>query len=135
MENNTTNSPYISLHKRQYKDRAFILQFIRNQVENGTGKNFVDLKTEYTEDKLFYISLKYVTTTKKALCEAMGIPVEAGCRYKRSLEKNGQLVQSVDEFVCPLTMHKAHHLSTNPKEFKRLLKSNDSQLKMFDDEE
>lgn len=131
MENNTTNSPDNSFN-RQYKDRAFILQFIRNQVEKGTGKNFIELKTEYAEDKLFYLSLKYVTTTKKALCEAMKIPVEAGCRYKRSLEKEGVLIQSIDEFDCPFTRHKAHLLSTNPKEFKRLLKSSDTQLKLFD---
>ncbi len=113
------------------KDKDFILQFIRNQVENGTGIVLKQLIAENSEKSLYYTALQYVTTTNKALCEAMYIPVEAGCRYKEMLEESGYLISSTDEFDCPFTRHKAHLLSTNPKEFEKLQKSMDTQLKLF----
>lgn len=116
--------------KRQ--DRASILQAIVKQVEIGTGLNISELKQRFSEDKLFYIGLHYVTTTKKAYCTALNIPVEAGCRYKRTLEKQGSLVQSKDEVICPLTRYPAHLISTNPNEFERLLQSNADQLNLFE---
>lgn len=126
---NQLNSP---LHKRQAKDKHLTLQFIVNEVEKGTGLSLLELKKQYSEEHLFAVALKHVTTTKKTLCTALNIPVEAGCRYKRTLEKNGNLVQSIDEVICPLTKHPAHLISTNPKEFKRLLKSKYRQLTIFD---
>lgn len=134
MESKTTNSPEISLHKRQYKDGAFTLQFIRTQVENGTGKPLSQLIKEYSALRRYKLALWYVTTTNKAVCEAMYVPVEAGTKYKRRLEKMGQLVSSTDEFRCPYTGDLAHLVSTNPKEFERLQKSRFKQLKMFDNE-
>lgn len=107
------------------------LESIIKQVEKGTGLTLSELKKQYSEESLFAISLKHVTTTKKALCSALNIPVEAGCRYKRTLEKNNILVQSSDEVVCPLTKHMAHLISTNPNEFGRLLKSSIGQLDLF----
>lgn len=130
MDNNNINP----LRKKQSKDKDFILQFIRTQVENGTGKPLSQLKKENTEDKLFLLGLKFVTTTKKALCKALNIEIDNACRYKRDFEKLGLLVQSVDDHYCPFSRHKAHLLSTNPKEFERLQKSKDTQLKMFDNE-
>lgn len=124
----TSNNP---LHKRQRKDRALILQFIISKVENGTGKTLSELKKEYSEERLFYTGLKHITTTKKAFCKALNINIDNACRYKRALEINGYLVQSTDEVFCPFTNHKAHLISTNPKEFERLQKSNSNQLKMF----
>jgi hypothetical protein len=122
------------LQKRQFKDRAFTLQFIRTQVENGTGKPLSQLIKEYSELRRYKLALWYVTTTNKAVCEAMHVPVEAGTKYKRRLEKTGQLVSSTDEFRCPFTGDLAHLLSTNPKEFKRLQKSKDTQLKLWEGE-
>ncbi|WP_346862837.1 hypothetical protein [uncultured Draconibacterium sp.] len=113
------------------EDRNFISQYIREQVEKGTGKPFLELKHELVEDKLFFIALQHVTATKKAICEAMGIPVEAACRYKRSAQKSGLLVESIDEVKCPVTKHSAHLLSTNPNEFDRLRKSKFKQLNLF----
>jgi hypothetical protein len=135
MENKTTNSPGISLCKRQLKDRAFTLQFIRTQVENGTGKPLSQLIKEYSDINRYKLALLHVTTTNKAICEAMYIPIEAGTKYKRCLEKNGHLVSSTDEFRCPYTGDLAHLLSTNPNEFEKLQKSKDTQLKMFEDEQ
>ncbi|WP_299104312.1 hypothetical protein [uncultured Tenacibaculum sp.] len=118
-----------SLCKRLNKDRALILGYLKSKIEKGTGLSFIKLKSKYNEEQLFYISLKYVTTTKKALCSAMEIPIEAGCRYKRKFEKRGLLVQSVNEIICPFTNHPAHLISTNSDEFEALRKSN--QMKLF----
>jgi hypothetical protein len=109
-----------------------MLKYIIKQVEKGTGLSISELKEQYSEEYLFAISLKHFTTTKKALCTALNIPIEAGCRYKRTLEKNGNLVQSVDEVICPFTKHPAHLISTSPKEFERLLKSTTNQTKLFE---
>lgn len=130
--NKTLKTPVNSLHKRQNKDKNLTLKYIVKQVEKGTGLSFSELKKLYSEDHLFSLALKHVTTTKKALCTALNIPVEAGCRYKRTLEKEGNLVQSIDEVICPFTRHSAHLISTNPKEFERLLKSNTNQLNLFE---
>jgi len=124
----TNNNP---LHKRRSKDKVLILDFIRKQVEKGTGKSLAELKNEHSEERLFYTGLRYITTTKKAFCKALNINIDNACRYKRNFEKNGYLVQSTDEVVCQYTKHKAHLISTNPKEFERLQKSNTNQLKMF----
>lgn len=107
------------------------LQFIRHQIEQGTGLTIKQLKQKNTEERFFYIGLLHITTTKKAFCEALEIPVEAGCRYKRKLEKSGLLVQSTNEVVCPFTKHLAHLISTNPKEFGKLKEGNTNQLKLF----
>lgn len=132
MENNQLNSPQVFSHKGHGKDRELTLQSIVKQVEIGTGLSYSELKEQYSEDYLFAIALKHVTTTKKAICTAFDIPVEAGCRYKRALEKAGQLVQSIDEVLCPLTKHSAHLISTNPHEFSRLRVSKNIQLNLFD---
>lgn len=126
---NTNNNP---LYKRQGKDKKLALHHIINKVEKGTGLSCSELKKQYSEEYLFFLALKHVTTTKKALCTAFNIPVEAGCRYKRTLEKEGNLVQSIEEVICPYTKYPAHLISTNPKEFERLLKSNTNQSNLFE---
>jgi len=118
-----------SFGREQGKDKELVIQSIINQVEKGTGLTLLELKQQYKEEYLFYIGLKHVTTTKKVFCKALDIPVEAGCRYKRKLEKNGHLVQSINKVVCPYTKDYAHKISTNPNEFAELLKTN--QLTLF----
>ncbi len=125
MKNNHKNNP----NKRQSKDKVSVLKYIKNRVENGTGLVLSELKNEYNEEQLFFIALKYITTTKKALCKALDIPVEAGCRYKRKFEKQGLLVESAEDVVCPYTLHPAKLLSTNPDEFDDLTHTN--QLTLF----
>lgn len=131
MENKQLNSPK-SFAKGQGKDKNLILQYIVKQVENSTRLSYLELKKKYSEEQLFTLALNHITTTKKALCTAFNIPIEAGCRYKRTLEKDGRLVQSIDEVICPFTKYPAHLISTNPNEFDRLLKSNNNQLNLFD---
>jgi len=130
MDNMTQNPA--PLQKGQNKGTVLILQYIAKQVEKGTGLTLSELKECFTEDRLFAIGLRHITTTKKAFCTALDIPVEAGCRYKRNLEKAGLLVQSVDEVICPYTKHPAHLISTNPKEFDELLKTKNNQTKLFE---
>jgi hypothetical protein len=127
----TLKTPSNSLTIKRRKDKNFNLQSIIKDVERGTNLSISELKRNYSEDKLFAIALKHVTTTKKAICTAFNIPIEAGCRYKRTLEKDGNLIQSIDEVICPYTKHPAHLISTNPEEFERLLKSNNNQTKLF----
>tara|TARA_R110000851_G_scaffold315319_1_gene477740 strand:- start:5213 stop:5608 length:396 start_codon:yes stop_codon:yes gene_type:complete len=129
---NQNNKANAFQYKRQIPDRILYLKFIIKQVEKGTGLSFSELKNKYSEEHLFAIALKHVTTTKKALCTAFNIPIEAGCRYKRTLEKNANLVQSIDTVICPFTDNPAHLISTNTKEFEKLLKSNTIQLNLFD---
>lgn len=120
--NKPSKTPVNSLKRSSIKDKKLTLNFIVKQVEKGTGHKLSDLKENYSEEQLFFTALKFVTTTKKAVCTALGIPVEAGCRYKRALEQCGQLVQSNDKVFCPITNHPAHLISTNHKEFNRLRK-------------
>ena len=127
MKNNQKNNP----RKRQPQDRELILNYIVKQVEEGTGKPIYELKVEYSEERLLYIGLQYVTTTKKAICTALDIQIENACRYKRDFEKQGLLVQSADEVLCPYTTNPAHLISTNPNEFERLQESNSNQLRLF----
>ena len=128
----TSNTPNFS-HKRQGKGRAFVLQIIRQTIEKNTGESLAELRAKLSEEQFFVLCLRHVTTTKKAVCEAVGIPIEAGCRYKRDYEKRGLLVESVDDFICPLTRHKAKLVSTNPAEFEKLRKSKDGiQFKLFE---
>jgi len=129
MENNKLNNPYLN---GQDKDKQTILDYILNQVEKGTGLSLSELKSTYAEDVLFSVALQYVTTTKKALCAALNIPVEGACWYKRKLEKEAILVQSRDVVVCPYTKHLAHLLTTNPNEFEKLAKSSCEQLNLFE---
>lgn len=130
MESNQRTAPNF-LRKGQGEDKNLILTYIVKQVEKATGLSFSELKKQYSEEHLFFLALKHVTTTKKALCTAFNIPVEAGCRYKRTLEKEGRLTQSAEKVICPFTKHPAHLISTNPDEFAKLLKSNTNQLNLF----
>lgn len=127
-----TNTTKDSFLKTQYKDKDLTLQFIVKQVEKGTGLSFLELKKQYSEERLFSLALRHVTTTKKALCKALLINIDNACRYKRSLEIDGLLVQSIDKVICPFTKHSAHLISTNSKKFEKLLKSNTKQLNFFE---
>jgi len=112
-------------------DREQVLFLIRDLVETRTGESLNQFTRNHSELQRYYIGLIHVTTTNKAICEALLIPVEAGTRYKDKLEKSSSLVASTDEFQCPYTGEMAHLLSTNPKEFDSLRKTVDTQMKLF----
>lgn len=111
------------------QDKKLILNYLRNLVESKEGLQLNQLHKKYSEDLLFYKALQHVTTTKKAICKALNINIDNACRYKREFEKCGRLVQSAEERTCPFTGYPAHFISTNPKEFEELQKTN--QLKFF----
>lgn len=111
------------------KTKQLNISEVRMKIEKSTGLSIAELKSKYNEDKLFQVGLYHVTTTKKVICEALSIPVEGACRYKRNLEKNGLLVESVDEVVCSYTNNPAHLITTNPSEFEGIRKTN--QLNIF----
>jgi len=121
------NSPYLD---NRFKDKEFITKQIIQNVQNGTGFSINSLKHRYSEEMFFLVALKYVITTKKALCKALDINIDNACRYKRDAEVKGNLVQSIDVFFCPFTGYKAHLISTNKDEFNALLKSNTNQTKL-----
>lgn len=111
------------------KDKQKVANYIRETVINRTGYTLPQLYKKYPEDKVFYLALKHITTTKKAICKALNINIDNACRYKREFEKRGLLVQSTEEKICPYTGYPAHFISTNPKEFEKL--QHTDQLKMF----
>jgi hypothetical protein len=113
-------------------DREQVLFLIRDLIEARTGESLNQFVRNHSALQRYYIGLYHVVTTNKAICEALMIPVEAGTRYKAELERRGQLVASTVEFECPYTGEMAHLLSTNPKEFDSLKKSDDTQLKLFE---
>jgi hypothetical protein len=110
--------------------RNDLLKFIRKEVVKQSKTGFKTILS-YPEIKRYHLGLKYITTSNKAICEALNIPVEAGTRYKAELEENQNLVASIDKFQCPYTKEYVQFLSTNPLEFERITKSKINQLNMF----
>lgn len=104
------------------KDKEILINWMRRQIENTTGYSVNQLKYGRTDLKLYRFGLFLFTTTNKAICKALDIPVEAGTRYKRKLEKEGLLVASRKKRICPYTKHSAHFLSTDSNQFNDLLK-------------
>ena len=113
---------------RENKDRQLLLNYLRKIVLEKEGLSFTQLHAKYSEEYIFYLSLKYVTTTKKAICKALHINIDNACRYKRSFEKRGFLVQSAEEKICPYTGYPAHFLTTDPRKFKELEQSDQTKL-------
>lgn len=113
----------------QRQDRKLILTYLRNLVERKEGLPLSQLHKKYSEDLLFFKALQHVTTTKKAICKALDINIDNACRYKREFEKTGRLMQSAEEKTCPYTGYPAHFISTNPREFEKLLETD--QLSLF----
>jgi hypothetical protein len=110
--------------------RNDLLKSIRKEVVKQSKTSFKTILS-YPKIKRYHLGLKHITTSNKAICEALNIPVEAGTRYKAELEENQNLVASIDKFQCPYTKEYVQFLSTNPLEFERLTKSKINQLKMF----
>jgi hypothetical protein len=109
--------------------RNFHLKSIQEKVEKGLGFPIEELHKKYPEETLFFKALQIVTVTKKALCKALDLNIDNCCRYKRTFEKNGLLVESTDEVICYYSGHLARLLSTDKDKFDELLDTN--QLKLF----
>lgn len=116
------NSPKKSFTNRQAQSTKNLTDFIVQTIEKRTGSTLQELKRTHKEKELYRIGLYHVTTTNKTICEALKIPVEAGTRRKRDLEKEGRLVASRKKGICPFTKYSARFLTTNPNQFRELLK-------------
>lgn len=112
--------------------RSLVLKYIRTEIVKNSSKS-IEAILKIPEIQRYHLGLFHITTSNKAICEALNIPIEAGCRYKAELEKNQNLVTSVDDFQCPYTKEYVKFLSTNSIEFERLTKSNTIQIKLFED--
>ncbi len=106
------------------KGKQLYMEYLKDKVLENVGLTLDEFVDSYPEDKRFQIALKVVTSTKKSICEMFDIPVEAGCRYKRDLEKRGLLMQSIETVICPYTKHQAHLLSCDPSMFSYLSSTN-----------
>jgi hypothetical protein len=106
-----------------------VLNFIKTQVEKGTGLNLTELRKKYNEEVLFFIALKHVTTTKKALYKSLNLNIDNACRFKRNYKLKGLLKESINNVICPFTKYPAKLLSANPDEFEQLTYS--IQYKLF----
>lgn len=60
--------------------------------------------------------LKENTATATMVALETGVPQKNFCRYKRILEKNGQLAE-IEKKPCKSTGFKAWYLTTNPEAF------------------
>lgn len=114
-------------------DRDAVL-LIRKEVVKSSNLAFETI-LKMSRIKRYHLGLYHITTSNKAICKALNIPTEAGCRYKARLEENQNLVTSIDDFQCPYTKEFVKFLSINPNEFERLTKSNTNQIKLFEDGE
>lgn len=113
-----------NLFGRRYKvqDTQLLKDYIIRKIESKTEQPIQLLRKNHSQIELYRIGLYYVTTTNKAICEALQIPVEAGTRRKRDLEKAGVLIASCKKRMCPFTKHPARFLTTNPNQYSELLK-------------
>lgn len=109
------NIGYKAKQLRMSKDKQLLLQFVVTTIEKSTGLSYEQLKERFSQEALYRLGLYYFPTTNKTICEALNIPVEAGTRRKRSLEKKGLLKKSQVQMLCPFTKHFAFYLSTDPK--------------------
>ncbi len=99
---NTSNNPNAFQHKRQDKDKDFKTQ----------------LKT------IFKFLQEHIATASMVSAET-GVPQKNICRYKRDLEKAGQLWET-EKKLCKETGFRAWYLTTNPDNAPF-----NNQLKMF----
>jgi hypothetical protein len=107
---------------------------IRKEIINKSNLDIEVILSLIALDR-YYLGLQHITTSNNAICLALKIPVEAGTRYKAHLERNNNLVASVEGFICPYSRKKVQFLSTNPAEFDRLIKPITNQLNLFEDGE
>ncbi|AWG20203.1 MULTISPECIES: hypothetical protein [Flavobacterium] len=93
------------------------IDYVRTSVLKFYISDYLVFKN-LPETVIFYKALKVQPVTKKAICTAFDLNIEAMCRYKRQLEKEGLLEQSDKKEICKYTGHLAHLLTTNTFLFK-----------------
>lgn len=93
----------------------------KNQSFNLKGNGIK--KVNIVQLNIFYQFLQENTATASMISEATGLPQKNICRYKRYLEKKGQLWE-IEKNLCKHTGFRAWYLTTNPEKtsFTRQLK-------------
>lgn len=111
---------------RNSKKQAEYIEFLKVSVLKFYQCSFNEFK-KLPEYMIFYKALKVQPATKKAICTAFNLNIEAMCRCKRKLEKNGTLKQSSKKVICQYTEHYAYLITTNNDLFNIKLYSNAKQ--------
>jgi hypothetical protein len=78
-----------------------------------------------TQLETIFDYLQNHVATASMVAEATGVPQKNLCRYKRDLERTGQLAE-VKKAVCQLTGFKAWYITTDKSKFPQL-----AQLTLF----
>ncbi len=97
---------------RTEAEKKLHIDFVRKNVLSFYISDYETFK-KLPETTIFFKALKVQPETKKTICEAFELKIEAMCRWKRELEKLGQLKQSKKRVVCQFTGHYANLLTTN----------------------
>ena len=95
-----------------------------------TTKDGYKVNSDTNQLQTIFLFLKENIATASMVAEATGIYQKNICRYKRDLEKAGQLWE-ICKTVCKKTGFKAWYLTTDPAKAPKDLK----QLKLFADGE
>jgi hypothetical protein len=104
--------------KRTEAEQQLYIDFVRKTVLAFYISEYAVFK-KLPETTIFFKALKVQPVSKKAICTAFDLNIEAMCRYKRTLEKDGLLEQSDKKVHCKYTGHLAHLLTTNTMLFKK----------------
>ena len=91
---------------------------MKNQTTNSGNVTFIPSQdkgnTHYNQLQTIFEYLQKHIATASMVSDATGIPQKNICRYKRDLEKVGQLWE-IAKTTCKKTGFKAWYLTTNPK--------------------
>ncbi len=108
-------------NQRQAQVKQIYIYFIKKSVLQKLGTTYSELKKTHSQERIFFLALQHVTATKKAICTAFDLTIEAQCREKRRLEKRDILVQTYKRHICKFTGDPAHYLTTDPSKFNNVL--------------
>ena len=78
------------------------------------GSNSLQSKDTFfaIQTKIYFNYLNSHIATNSMVAKATGIAQKNLCRYKRTLQRNGQLFE-VKKSLCEVTKHRATYLTTN----------------------
>lgn len=101
---------------------------LKEKLQNGLGVN--QSKVDYFDAQLkqLYEYLKDKAVTASFAERETGIKQKNITRFKRILEKKGQL-KEVKKVFCPITRHLAWEITTDPTQFPK-----ESQRNLFDND-
>lgn len=90
------------------------IKIVEDTANNHLSKRQNENKKLQTQLTIMFEYLQKYIATASMVSAATGIPQKNICRYKRNLEKAGQLWE-IEKKACKKTGLKAWYLTTNPK--------------------